>query len=115
MLGIEPYFIRPHPPAAPGYVEFRLGDHQDELGIIDRRYAPGLPPDRPGGAVAFWHVDDLAGTLERLQAMGASVHEPLTDREAGFQTASVVDPFGNILGVMYNPHFLQMLGSPRDR
>jgi hypothetical protein len=24
---------------------------------------------------------------------------------------TVVDPFGNILGVMYNPHHLEVLGS----
>jgi hypothetical protein len=34
--------------------------------------------------------------------------------EARFVTASVVDPFGNILGVMYNPHFLEVLGSIRE-
>jgi hypothetical protein len=28
----------------------------------------------------------------------------------GFVTATVVDPFGNILGVMHNPHYLDMLG-----
>jgi hypothetical protein len=29
-------------------------------------------------------------------------------REAGFVTASVVDPFGNILGLMHSPHFVEM-------
>ena len=42
--------------------------------------------------------------------MGATEHEPLTPREAGFITASVIDPFGNILGVMHNPHYLEILG-----
>jgi hypothetical protein len=27
----------------------------------------------------------------------------------GFVTASVVDPFGNVLGVMYNRHYLELL------
>jgi hypothetical protein len=26
-------------------------------------------------------------------------------------TASVVDPFGNVLGIMYNPHYLEILQS----
>jgi hypothetical protein len=44
--------------------------------------------------------------------MGAKEYEPLTKRgEAGFITASVVDPFGNILGIMYNPHYLEILRS----
>jgi hypothetical protein len=25
----------------------------------------------------------------------------------------VVDPFGNILGIMYNPHYLEVLGAAR--
>jgi hypothetical protein len=41
--------------------------------------------------------------------MGAKEYEPVTPREAGFITASVVDPFGNILGIMYNPHYLEIL------
>ncbi len=34
LLGIEAYF------QMPGYIEFRIGRDEDELGIIDRRYAP---------------------------------------------------------------------------
>jgi len=29
------------------------------------------------------------------------------------EIASVVDPFGNILGIMYNQHYLQVLESAR--
>jgi hypothetical protein len=44
--------------------------------------------------------------------MGAKEYKPLTKRaEAGFITASVEDPFGNILGIMYNPHYLEILRS----
>lgn len=109
LLGVDPYFERPDA-SNPAYVEFRAGDHQYELGIIDRKYAPPGASNSPGGAVVFWHVDDVAAMLERLKRMGATEYEPLTPREAGFITASVVDPFGNILGIMYNPHYLQMLG-----
>jgi hypothetical protein len=31
--------------------------------------------------------------------------------DAGFVTAAVVDPFGNLLGIMHNPHFLEVLKS----
>ncbi len=34
---------------------------------------------------------------------------PYTERGIGFITASVVDPFGDILGIMYNPHYLEVL------
>jgi predicted enzyme related to lactoylglutathione lyase len=108
LLGIEPYFERPDP-EHPAYIEFRLGDYQHELGIIDRSYGPKGATAGPGGAVVYWHVDDVAAALERVIAMGAKAYEPLTHREAGFITASVIDPFGNILGLMYNPHYLDIL------
>ena len=110
LLGIAPYFERPDA-ENPAYVEFRLGDYQHELGIIDTRYAPPDAVATPGGVVAYWHVDDVAATLERLMAMGANEYQPLTHREAGWITASVVDPFGNILGIIYNPHYLEILGA----
>lgn len=105
LLGVEPYFNRP------GYVEFRIGDYQHELGLIDSRYAPTGSQTGPAGAVVYWHVDDLSATLERLLSMGATVYDQVRERGEGFVTASVVDPFGNILGVMFNPHYLQVLAS----
>jgi predicted enzyme related to lactoylglutathione lyase len=107
LLGIDPYFERP------GYAEFRLGDYQHELGLIDSRYAPDGSATGPAGAVVYWHVDDVTATREKLLSMGAKEHEAPTDRGQGFITASVVDPFGNILGIMYNPHYLEVLGAPK--
>ena len=102
LLGIDAYF------QMPGYVEFRIGDYQNELGIIDATYAPQAP-DRPAGEIIQWHVDDLPGSFEKLLSMGATEYQTPTDRSEGFVTASVVDPFGNILGIMYNPHYLEVL------
>ena len=109
MLGIEPYYERP------GYAEFRIGDYQHELGLIDARYAPDGSASGPAGAIVYWHVDDVSATLERLLSIGAEENEALTERGEGlgFVTASVVDPFGNILGIMHNPHYLEVLGSAR--
>jgi predicted enzyme related to lactoylglutathione lyase len=109
LLGIEPYFERP------GYCEFRVGDHQDELGLIDSRYAPGGSADTPAGAVMHWHVDDVRAALEKLLSMGAKEYQPYTERGMRFITASVVDPFGNILGVMYNPHYLEVMAGGAAR
>ena len=108
LLGIEPYFHRP------GYVEFRIGDYQHELGILDAAYAGQLGsggPNAPGGAVVYWHVDDVQATVDRAIAFGATLHEPIREFGEGFVGAAVLDPFGNILGVMYNKHYLEVLES----
>lgn len=108
-LEIEPYFN------VPGYAEFRIGDYQQELGIIDGKYAPPGFPSKPSGAIVHWHVDDLQSTLEKLISMGATEYLPITDHSLGkgnFVTASVVDPFGNILGIMRNAHYLDVLNKP---
>jgi predicted enzyme related to lactoylglutathione lyase len=106
ILGLEPYFN------VPGYAEFRLGDYQNELGIIDGKYAPKDASKEIGGAIAYWHVDKLQETLDLLISRGAKLYEPITDRSGGkmaFVTASVVDPFGNVLGIMTNNHYLEIL------
>jgi predicted enzyme related to lactoylglutathione lyase len=111
LLGVQPYFVRPEE-GPPAYVEFRIGDYKNELGIIDRRYAPDGAGSGPGGVVMYWHVDDVAVTFDRLLSMGAREYEPVTPRgDSGWITASVVDPFGNVLGIVYNPHYVEVLGS----
>ncbi|MEO7221871.1 MAG: VOC family protein [Devosia sp.] len=108
LFGAEAYFQMPSKDA-PAYVEFRIGDDADEFGIIDRRYAPSAMQSGPGGAILLWHVDDLEAAFARLLEMGATEYDPITKRgETGFATASVIDPFGNVLGIMYNPHFAEL-------
>lgn len=112
LLGIEPYFNRPE------YAEFRLGDYQHELGLLDSKYLPDLggvesAATGPTGAIVYWHVDDVPATLDRLVSLGAQQHQPPRDFGEGFIGASVIDPFGNILGIMHNPHYLDVLGSTR--
>ncbi len=110
LLGAEPYFERPGNGQPAAYYEFRIGDHQAELGLIDRRYAPPGAAAVPGGAILHWHVDDVRAALDRLLSMGATPYTPLTEYGPGFVAAAVVDPFGNVLGVMYNQHYLEVLG-----
>lgn len=105
LLGFEPYFV------VPGYIEFRVGDYQHELGIIDSRFAAPGHSDRSGGAVTYWAVDDVRSSFERLISLGATAHQEPTDRGPGFVPASVIDPFGNVLGIMYNQHYLDILAT----
>ncbi|PSL07028.1 hypothetical protein CLV30_102417 [Haloactinopolyspora alba] len=61
-LGIPPYFERHAPAGRLAYAEFRVGDHQDELGIIDNGYRPPSATGAPGGADMHnsHHVDVVA-------------------------------------------------------
>jgi catechol 2,3-dioxygenase-like lactoylglutathione lyase family enzyme len=112
VFGVEPYFQRPDADA-PLYVEFRLGADEDEFGIVSTRFAPGAPVPAAGsraggprGVIARWHVDDLRSVVADLLERGAKEWEPVVEREADFITASVVDPFGNVLGLIQSPHFV---------
>ncbi|MFI5691071.1 VOC family protein [Kribbella sp. NPDC051586] len=111
LLGIAAYYAVPSA-EEPAYVEFRFGDFQCELGIIDAKYATHQVGS-PAGAIVYWHVDDLEETVDRLVELGATVVEGIAERgsNTGFRTASVEDPFGNLIGVMNNPHYLEVVES----
>jgi predicted enzyme related to lactoylglutathione lyase len=92
VLEIEPYFDQPF------YVGFSVGGF--ELGLV---------PDGKsgaGGSVAYWGVTDCGTALKRMEELGAKVQEPLQDVGEGIKVAAVLDPFGNIFGLIENPHFL---------
>ena len=107
VLGTEPYFNRTE------YVEFRIGDYEHEFGILDSKYLPDLGGatggGAPGGAIVYWHVDDAQATYDRLIQLGAQPHQPPRDFGENFVGAAVIDPFGNVLGIMHNPHYLDVL------
>lgn len=91
VLGFAPYFDEPF------YVGFAVGGF--ELGLV-----PDAPPGAAGARV-YWGVPDAAAELARLIGLGAAVHEPVTEVGGGIKVAAVLDPFGNVLGVIENPHF----------
>jgi predicted enzyme related to lactoylglutathione lyase len=110
VFGVEPYFVR-EVEGTPAYVEFRIGDYQHEFGILNRRFAPDARPDQPGTVLTYWAVDDVQASFDRLVSLGAKVHQEPIERGPGYVTASVVDPFGNVLGVMFNQHYLDILAA----
>ncbi len=111
LFGVEAYYASPPAPAAPAYVEFRIGDSQDELGLLDRRYAPeGYSTAAHAGAIMHWHVDDIQKAYDHLLAHGATgLSAPRPLGEPGWEIATVADPFGNLIGLMHSPHYLDML------
>jgi predicted enzyme related to lactoylglutathione lyase len=93
VLGVPPYFDQPF------YVGFNVGG-----------YELGLQPDAPSkgaveNVVAYWGVDSAQAALDHLLAAGATAKVNVTDVGDGIKVATVVDPFGNVFGVIENPHF----------
>ncbi|GAT73856.1 VOC family protein [Microbacterium hydrocarbonoxydans] len=102
VFGAGPYFIRPEQGPAQ-YAEWRFGDDEDEFALMDARFRPALP--QPGGALVSMHVDDIQASFDRLLALGAKPFDPVTQRGEGWWSASVSDPFGNLLGLIQSPHW----------
>ncbi len=40
-----------------------------------------------------------------MTQLGGTVHEPVKDVGGGIKVAAVKDPFGNVFGMIENPHF----------
>jgi lactoylglutathione lyase len=50
-------------------------------------------------------VNDINDTYIRLISVGATENEPPYSVGGDLMTATVKDPFGNVIGLIYNPHF----------
>jgi predicted enzyme related to lactoylglutathione lyase len=93
VLGIKPYFDEPF------YVGFNVGG-----------FELGLDPDMKGvtkgsNAVAYWGVRDVKASYQRALEFGAQPYTEVQDVGGDIRVANVKDPFGNILGLIENPHF----------
>lgn len=61
---------------------------------------PGGGPQGLTSPVAYWHVDDIEAKLADVTAAGATVKDAAKDVGSGRVVASVIDPDGNILGLI---------------
>jgi lactoylglutathione lyase len=95
ILGVAPYFDQPF------YVGFNVGGY--ELGL--QPVEEGDEGSGAGGLTVYWGVDDVDSTFDALLAEGATAAEQPTDVGDGIKVASVKDPWGNLFGIIYNPHF----------
>jgi len=50
-------------------------------------------------------VSDCGAAFNRLVELGASPLNPVQDVGEGIRVATVTDPFGNVIGIIENPHF----------
>ena len=93
-FGVKPYFDEPF------YVGFNIGGF--ELGLDPD--LKGVKPG-PGGSVAYWGVPNADKAVAHFIKAGAALRSPVRDVGEGIRVASVADPFGNVVGLIENPHF----------
>jgi predicted enzyme related to lactoylglutathione lyase len=94
VLGFGPYFDEPF------YVGFNVGGY--ELGLMPTE--PGGHPGE-GGTLVYWGVPDIQAAAAHLESMGASIQSGAQEVGEGIVVATFLDPFGNIFGIIENPHF----------
>jgi predicted enzyme related to lactoylglutathione lyase len=61
---------------------------------------PGGGPQGMTSPLAYWHVPDIEAKLTEVTAAGATVKEPAHDVGGGRLVAAVIDPDGNVLGLL---------------
>jgi predicted enzyme related to lactoylglutathione lyase len=90
----EPYFDEPF------YVGFNIGGF--ELGL-----QPDNTPttEKVETVVSYWGVENINDTYNRLISIGATENEAPYNVGDELMTATVKDPFGNVIGLIYNPYF----------
>ena len=94
VLGFGPYFDEPF------YVGFNVGGY--ELGLMP---AEEINQPGPGGALIYWGVPEMEAAFQHLKEKGAREREAAQDVGSGIKVATFFDPFGNIFGIIENPHF----------
>lgn len=94
VLATAPYFDEPF------YVGFNVGGFELGLNPDTSMANPGA-----GGVAVYWGVTDADAALARLLGLGARPHEAVQDVGGGIRVATVLDPFGNVLGIIENPSF----------
>jgi lactoylglutathione lyase len=90
----QPYFDEPF------YVGFNIGGY--ELGLQPEDTPT---PTKSVSVITYWGVDDATKSYNRLIESGATSFEEPTNVGGDIVVAAVKDPWGNVVGVIYNPDF----------
>ena len=94
VFGTQPYFDHPF------YVGYSIGGYELGLQPIEEGAATGQ-----GGVETYWGVEDIEAVYKHLIDNGATAHEAPHNVGDDIMVAMVKDPWGNIVGIIYNPSF----------
>jgi len=90
----KPYFDEPF------YVGFNIAGF--ELGLL----VDDTPiENKTTNVVSYWGVENIAGEVARFIKLGAKKDTEPANVGGEIMVASVIDPWGNAIGLIYNPEF----------
>ncbi|MBX2901749.1 MAG: VOC family protein [Cyclobacteriaceae bacterium] len=90
---VQPYFDQPF------YVGFNIKGY--ELGLLPEEG----DTQKASNILSYWGVEDIESEFNRLVALGATAHESPTNVGGEIVTATVRDPWDNVIGIIFNPEF----------
>ena len=92
----KPYYDTPY------YVGFNIGGY--ELGLHPEETSP-IGESRSNNVEVYWGVEDIESEFARFLGVGAKEHKAPQNVGGEIMVASVLDPWNNAIGLIYNPDF----------
>ena len=89
-----PYFDEPF------YVGFNIGGY--ELGLLPEEKSSD---NKTENVLSYWGVEDIENEYKRLLELGATEYEAPQNVGGEIVVAAAKDPWGNVVGLIYNPEF----------
>ncbi len=93
-FGTEPYFDEPF------YVGFNIGGY--ELGLLPEE---NPTTEKPESVLTYWGVNEIEEVYNHFIKSGAIENEKPHSVGEPLMVATVKDPWGNVIGFIYNPVF----------
>ena len=93
-FGIAPYWDESF------YVGFNIGGY--ELGLLPEE---SPTTDKKDSVYTYWGVNEIEKVYSHFLESGATEHEKPHSVGGPLMVASVKDPWGNVVGLIYNPAF----------
>ena len=91
---VEPYFDEPF------YIGFNVAGYELGLQPEEKSETP-----KTGNVEVYWGVENIEVVFKKLLKQGATENEGPQDVGGGIKVATVKDPWGNVIGIIFNPHF----------
>lgn len=89
----SPYFDEPF------YVGFNIGGY--ELGLLPEEDST----EKSDNVLTYWGVEDIHAEYQRFLDSGAADFGKPENVGGEIMTAELKDPWGNVIGLIYNPEF----------